>query len=427
LEEFSVAPRADSPVPGLDVSRIAGCTVIVIATVVLGGWAFGAEGLTRFVPGFPPMMPNTAASLVFIGLALCLAGPMTARPSAAHFGRLLAVIPLAVGVATLLEYLLGVDLGIDRLLLPSTINVSISSYPGRTSPHSAAALTLLGCALIWLDARTPRGRIPSQLLASGSGLIALVALTGALYGASGLYGITHHTGMGLNSALAVLVATTGVLAAQRDRGVVAMVLSNTVAGRMARSLLPFALLVPIPLGWLRLAGERAGYYDAPYGVAIMAIGTTSIFVAAVLFALGRVYEMERAFTSKSDEYEDIVENASDFMYTLRLDGRFTSVNPVATRAYGYTANEFTQLNLTQVVDAQHHEAIFAAIDTRFEGTGRSPVTELLTHAKDGRSIWIEVTNRLLFDGDTPVAIQGIARDITERRRAEERPRSSFRP
>jgi signal transduction histidine kinase/ActR/RegA family two-component response regulator len=46
------------------------------------------------------------------------------------------------------------------------------------------------------------------------------------------------------------------------------------------------------------------------------------------------------------------------------------------------------------------------------------VYDLELIAKDGHRITVEVNTRLVFEGDVPVGVQGIARDITERKRTE---------
>src|ERR1700730_3401946 len=61
-------------------------------------------------------------------------------------------------------------------------------------------------------------------------------------------------------------------------------------------LLPAVIIVPLVLGWLRLQGERAGFYSAGFGVILMVvctIGLISTFVWWTTRALNRA-DVERA-------------------------------------------------------------------------------------------------------------------------------------
>src|SRR2546428_7441134 len=67
--------------------------------------------------------------------------------------------------------------------------------------------------------------------------------------------------MSLNTAVAFLIAAAGVLWCRPDRGFAALVAGPTPGGVLTRRLLPAIIVVPLLLGWLRLAGQGAGVYD----------------------------------------------------------------------------------------------------------------------------------------------------------------------
>lgn len=51
-----------------------------------------------------------------------------------------------------------------------------------------------------------------------------------------------------------------------------------------RRILPFALIVPLAIGWLRLRGEQSGYYNTEFGIALFATSTMVIFTALILLS-----------------------------------------------------------------------------------------------------------------------------------------------
>jgi len=134
-----------------------------------------------------------------------------------------------------------------------------------------------------------------------------------------------------------------------------------------------------------------------------------------------------ALQDSEERYRELVENASDVIYTHDLEGHFTSSNPAASRTYGYTVQEILQLNIAQIVDPEYLPVAQENTRRKLEGLEETGAYELLTHRKDGDPVWVEVSTRLVSKGGVPVEIEGIARDITERKLAEqERERSLSR-
>src|SRR5207342_1735645 len=52
-------------------------------------------------------------------------------------------------------------------------------------------------------------------------------------------------------------------------GLMRNITADGIGGATLRRILPISLIVPLALGWARLQGERAGYFDAVTGVAII--------------------------------------------------------------------------------------------------------------------------------------------------------------
>ncbi len=123
--------------------------------------------------------------------------------------------------------------------------------------------------------------------------------------------------------------------------------------------------------------------------------------------------------------EKLFENASDMIYTHDLEGNYTSVNRAATKISGYSPSELVKLNFRDIVDPEHlhvtQEQLRKKIEDGVETTGPY---ELLIRAKDGNPHWVEVNSRIIRKDNKPVGVQGMARDITERRKMEEALRAS---
>lgn len=137
--------------------------------------------------------------------------------------------------------------------------------------------------------------------------------------------------------------------------------------------------------------------------------------AGVLAA--RVRELEQELRAAELRYQQIFDNANDVVYILDMEGAFITVNAAALRLTGYTIDEVRGKPYSTVVAPEYLELTRENVRRKLGGGG--PTTyEIELVAKDGHRIPIEVSSQLLMSGGRPVGIQGIARDITERRRHE---------
>jgi diguanylate cyclase (GGDEF)-like protein/PAS domain S-box-containing protein len=116
-------------------------------------------------------------------------------------------------------------------------------------------------------------------------------------------------------------------------------------------------------------------------------------------------------------YRELVENASDIIYTHDLDGRFTWVNKACERVTGYAREEALQMSIWDLVAPELVETTRQALEKRM--TREQQLFELEIVAKDGHRVPLELTVRLAYAGYRPVGVQGIARDITERKKAQQ--------
>jgi len=230
--------------------------------------------------GQPQMVPNTALSFILASVALWLARTEKMARKWSRAALLCAAAVVIIGLVTLAEYLLSQNLGIDELLFPAALQHNAPSFPGRPSPHTAASFLLLGTSLLLLAVRRVWSRGLSQYFAIGTSLVAMLALVGYAYRIAFLYSISPNTGMALHTALTFLVLSLGCLSARPGYGLVAIITSETVGGIMARKLLPTACLLPMVFGGLLVTGQRTGFYDAAFGMALCAVA--SIFVLSLL-------------------------------------------------------------------------------------------------------------------------------------------------
>jgi PAS domain S-box-containing protein len=134
----------------------------------------------------------------------------------------------------------------------------------------------------------------------------------------------------------------------------------------------------------------------------------------------RVAERTARLAESEERYRTLVDNASDIVATMDLKGNFTSVNPAVEKVLGYAPRELIGRNASISVPAGEMRKQESMLQRKLEGE-ISTQYETQAFARDGRRIYLEVSSKLIFDrAGKPVGIHSIARDITDRKEAEER-------
>ena len=131
--------------------------------------------------------------------------------------------------------------------------------------------------MLLLRVRWGPGFRPAEPLALVTALIALLAVVGYAYRALLLAGLRSYIPMALNTATAFAVLSLGVLFAKPDEGLVGIVFSRGAGGRMARRLLPAALLIPVVVGWFRWYAEQQGLIESVTGLSLFVVVNVVVF------------------------------------------------------------------------------------------------------------------------------------------------------
>ena len=132
---------------------------------------------------------------------------------------------------------------------------------------------------------------------------------------------------------------------------------------------------------------------------------------------------ERALRQSEQRFQDLFENAKDILFTLDLEGNVTSLNKSAEEVMGWTRAEALSINLKSLV-APEHANLCTQIMQRILNEEPLQHFEISLLRKDGRKALLETSARLIYSDGRRQGIQGIARDVTERRQLESMVRQS---
>ena len=122
-------------------------------------------------------------------------------------------------------------------------------------------------------------------------------------------------------------------------------------------------------------------------------------------------------------YRLLAENTVDCIWTMDTNLVFTYVNPAIYAISGYTAEEWVGTSVYDYFGEDQLRLIFEKIDEAYQKSSDNDFVsfEAYLYAKQGELVWLEINGRLLFDETgNPVGLQGVTRDITQRKQAEEK-------
>ena len=239
--------------------------VAVLAAVVIGllaliGWFFQIETLKSVFHGTVTMNPVTALAIILAGTSLGLSlraqerRDQNSRALFLFMAHACALVVALIGLVRLAAILSGWDIGVDQWLFPFQVSNQLP-FPSRMAPNVALNFLLLGSALLLVDVKNRSVRFCVEFSVAVVGFESLLAGLGYIYNIESFYRLGDFIPMALPAAIAFSLLTAAFLLSHTDSGLLAVFAGDSAGGKIARRLLPAAILVPAVLGWLSLQSE----------------------------------------------------------------------------------------------------------------------------------------------------------------------------
>jgi PAS domain S-box-containing protein len=130
-------------------------------------------------------------------------------------------------------------------------------------------------------------------------------------------------------------------------------------------------------------------------------------------------EANAALQASERRYRELVENANDVVYTADLAGTFTSFNRAAEELTGYRREEVGTKTVADVVAPEYLGIVRDNLERKLSGESDRTRYEVEIVRKDGCRVPVEVHSALIYEEGRPVGVHGIARDMTDRKQAEQ--------
>jgi len=141
-------------------------------------------------------------------------------------------------------------------------------------------------------------------------------------------------------------------------------------------------------------------------------------------AMGRdmsaYWQMERKLSHSEAKYRDIFEHCAEGIFQFQSNGAMAACNPALARILGYTSADEVMRepgDLFQRIQARQEDRLeFLRLLAKY---GRVYDHEMQVMRRDGRTAWLSVNARAVLNDEGRLErVEGAARDITDRKRAE---------
>ncbi len=158
------------------------------------------------------------------------------------------------------------------------------------------------------------------------------------------------------------------------------------------------------------------FFPIEYSTSLIILGDHE-FLLSIDHDITERKQAEEAIRLSEEKYRNIFENVQDVFYTTDYQGYLITVSPSIEKHSGYRPDEVIGKHVRSFfINEEDYEKLDLAVSTR----GILNDYEIAMKRKDRKPIYVSVTARVVFDENgRPISTEGVMRDITERKQAEE--------
>jgi PAS domain S-box-containing protein len=135
--------------------------------------------------------------------------------------------------------------------------------------------------------------------------------------------------------------------------------------------------------------------------------------------LEQIRKLQHDLEIKQHQYQGLVDEASDMIYELNAEGKFSFVNPVLEETSGFKKDHLLDKPYWDLVSPEERNAVISFYNTQRKTGTEVSYLEFRMQARDGTRFWIGQNVRMFFNGKWVSKVSVVARDITKIKEANE--------
>jgi len=296
--------------------------VIVISFLDLLGWLLNIPQLKSVIPRWESMKAVTAICFMITSLALVII--FTKKPASVkkNVPVIAGVFLIVVSSLTILAVLFAFKTGYEPSFAAIPVLSSFLSPDTIMAFYSALTFFFIGIIIILLASDNTFSSNIAHIICFPVTIASYIVPVSYLLNVTSFHYFLN-TPVALNTGIAFCFVCIAVWTGRPDTWLMSVLTSKNSGGIMARKLLPWLLLLPVLIGWLRIYGEHSDVFVSETGVLLVAITYTTCFVFLVWFTARSVNNIDRrrliadeALKKSYDEMEDTVRERTSELLAL---------------------------------------------------------------------------------------------------------------
>ena len=394
-----------------------GYILIILSVLILIGWSFNITLFKSITSELTAMNPLTAVSFIISGYWLITFTHSNWNTNYATLSSGLAVF--LIGLSHSLAYLLQLDwLRFDHFLFKSKIESS--SINAHMAPVTALLFALSGITILTSNSTRKCILKIRSILSLIVFILAYSSLLGYIYGRDSAYRVEGISTIALSTAILFLLLGIGFFLSNVQTGLPKLFASILEGSALFRRVTVFMLVFPPLLGYLRILGEKEGYFDQEYGFELFTIVFTVIIFILVYYYANLLNNkqkagiaLEKKLIKSERQFHEMITSLKEGVASINFEGKVLFCNPSFCKLLGYSEQELIgQLIVELIIPLEKREEFYNRLNKRKAGElNEDYQTEVIR--RDGEKIIIDTKSNTLFDENgNKIAIIMSINDVT---------------
>ncbi len=181
---------------------------------------------------------------------------------------------------------------------------------------------------------------------------------------------------------------------------------------------------------LQLQWHRIFYVIAAIGVGTAALSyvlQSHLLISSIIFLIAitlafygkRIAHQEKLLRESEQKYRQVIEQATEIIYTTDENGKFSYANTAALNASGYSIEELSKLTYLDLIVPDHRQEVGKFYMRQFLENIPTSYRDVQFMSKSGNVKWFGQNVSITVEHGKTVGFHVVARDVTEQMRAEE--------
>lgn len=327
--------------------------VLIIATIIFGGWVLNMEYLKRPFDHTKMMNPVTALSMIMACTSYFLLYKRNPGKKTFIAGKVLAFGVFGIALIKL-SALTGLQFDLDAWLFDDPIlraGVATTHASQSAIINSSVGFFITGLALLLSGLnRTWPNRLITFLGLFGF-VVGTFTCIGFIYHINEFYGILPYMSVAPTTSLCFILFSMAMMLANNDAGFMAALSSKYLGGRIARGLIPIGVGVPVIFGYIGLYLSWWMPFSAALGTALLSGSIVVVFLVVLWFlarALNTLDAEREAAEMQLQRQAQLFNVIPDAVIYGNKDLTVTSMNPTARKIFGVSNEEIGKVKLDDV-------------------------------------------------------------------------------